>query len=112
MMENKEKNVNMTNVESIDIKNYPITTNAFTWSKCGIFLYCLLHILAFIIPSVFILTYFDAVMSGYFLNWVIVRIFIDCLAWWGLYILSSLLFGKLFLVILKLIHRPKEGLFK
>jgi hypothetical protein len=32
--------------------------------------------------------------------------------WWGTYILGALAFGKLFLIILKLIHVPKEGLFK
>ena len=112
MTENRGKNENVKGIESIDLKNYPITTNAFTWSKCAIFLYCLLHILSFMIPSVFILTYFDAVMSGYFYNWFIVRIFVDVLAWWGMYILITLLLGKLFLIIIKLIHQPKEGLFK
>ena len=102
----------MENNEKLDLKNYPITTNAFTWSKCAIILYCSLHILSFMIPSVFIMTYFDVVMSGYFYNWVIFRIFVDVLAWWGMYILISALFGKLFLIVLKLIHRPKEGLFK
>jgi acetyltransferase-like isoleucine patch superfamily enzyme len=34
------------------------------------------------------------------------------LAWWGSYLLISLLLGKLILIILKLIHKPVEGLFR
>ncbi len=109
-MENKDK---MKNIEDFDITKYPITTNAFTWTPMAIFLYCLLHILSFMIPSLLILTFYTIAMSGNFSNWWrILFIIIDIMAWWGIYILCSLLFGKLFLSILKLIHKPREGLFK
>lgn len=115
MMENniKIKNDKNKDIESIDLTKYPITANAFTWSKMGIFLYCLLHILSFMMPSVLILTFYSFAMSGSFNNWWrILIIFVDIMVWWGLYILFSLFFGKLVLLILKLLHKPKEGLFK
>ncbi|MFX0187942.1 MAG: acyltransferase [Candidatus Hodarchaeota archaeon] len=112
-MENEGKNVNIEDFESIDIEQYPITTNAFTWTPTAIFLYSLLHILSFMMPSVLILTFYTSAMDGTFSNWWrILIIIVDVMAWWGIYILSSLLFGKLFLLILQLIHKPREGLFR
>lgn len=112
-MENDEKSNNSEDIEDFDITKYPITTNAFTWTPMAIFLYCLLHILSFMIPSVLILTFYASAMKGSFSNWWrILIIIVDVMAWWGIYILCSLLFGKLFLSILKLIHKPREGLFK
>ncbi|HEY0087336.1 MAG TPA: hypothetical protein VGB37_00740 [Candidatus Lokiarchaeia archaeon] len=101
------------NLNTIDLLKYPITTNAFTWTPMGIFLYILLNILSFLLPSVFILTFFDNVIMGDFSNsWIVIRLMIDVFAWWGMYILSSVLLGKLVLIILTLIHKSKEGLFK
>jgi carbonic anhydrase/acetyltransferase-like protein (isoleucine patch superfamily) len=37
---------------------------------------------------------------------------IDVMSWWGSYILITLAVGKLLLVLLKIVHEPKEGLFK
>jgi len=110
---NNSLNSKIENLHTIDLKKYPITTNAFTWTPMGIFLYILLNILSFLLPSVFILTFFDNVMMGDFSNsWLVIRLIIDIFAWWGMYILISLILGKLVLVILALIHKPKEGLFK
>jgi len=39
-------------------------------------------------------------------------LFSDIFSWWGLYLLTSLIFGKIFLILLRLIHKPKEGVFK
>ncbi|MFX1394393.1 MAG: acyltransferase [Promethearchaeota archaeon] len=111
-MENKDKNIHIEDFESLNLTKYPITTNAFTWTPTAIFLYCLLHILSFMMPSVLILTFYTSAMNATFTNWWrILIIIVDVMAWWGIYILSSLLFGKFFLSILKLIHKPREGLF-
>ena len=96
----------------IDLTKIPITTNAFKWTPIATSLYLLLHALSIMMPTVMILTFFSSAMDSNFFHWRILLIFIDVLAWWGSYILISLLLGKLFLVILKLIHKPKEGLFK
>lgn len=59
-----------------------------------------------------ILTFFDFAMDSNFFHWRILLIFIDVLAWWGSYLLVSLLLGKLILILLKLLHKPYEGIFK
>ncbi len=59
-----------------------------------------------------ILTFHSYAMDSNFLNWRIVFIFIDIFSWWGGYVLMSLIFGKLFLILIEIIHKPKEGLFK
>ncbi|MBD3254370.1 MAG: hypothetical protein GF383_04715 [Candidatus Lokiarchaeota archaeon] len=111
-MNEKNQNDILDELNTCDLSNYPITTNAFSWTPIAIILYSLLHILSLLLPLVFILTFFDFVMMRNLYNWIFIRLFIDVLAWWGMYILSSLLFGKLFLIILKLLHKPKEGIFR
>jgi len=96
----------------IDIKKIPITTNGFKWTFTSSLLYLSLHLLSIVMPSVMILTFFSFAMDSNLFHWRIVLFFIDILAWWGSYILISLLLGKLSLIVLKLIHKPKEGLFK
>ncbi|MFW9880086.1 MAG: acyltransferase [Candidatus Thorarchaeota archaeon] len=111
MMENnKSKTNNDDNLES-NIKNIPITTNGFKWTFTSNLLNIVLHIFSILMPSVMILTFFSFAMASNFFHLRILLIFIDIMAWWGSYLLISLLLGKLFLVILKLIHKPKEGLF-
>jgi carbonic anhydrase/acetyltransferase-like protein (isoleucine patch superfamily) len=102
------------NIESIDITKFPITTNAFTWTPLSMLLYLMLHILSFFIPFAMILTFYNGALDSDMLNnwWRMVFIFIDIMVWWGLYLLASLFFSKLFLIILELIHKPREGLFK
>ncbi|MHA1150205.1 MAG: hypothetical protein ACTSR8_18390 [Promethearchaeota archaeon] len=99
-------------LKSLDITKYPITTNAFTWTPIGILIYIFLNIISLIYPLVMIMTFQQAAMRGSLLHWRVIFVFIDIMAWWGLYILCSLFFGKLMLVILELTHTPKEGLFK
>ncbi len=111
-MKNKDSNINAENLESVDIKKIPITTNAFTWSYPSILLYLFLHIITILIPTTMILSFFSFAMDSNFFHWRILLIFIDVLAWWGTYLLTSLALGKLGLIILKLIHKPKEGLFR
>ncbi|TFG09030.1 MAG: hypothetical protein EU539_00530 [Promethearchaeota archaeon] len=112
MIENNKENQESS--ETFNISKYPITTNAFSWSKASIILYLSLHVLSLLIPSVLILTFYKSALNEDIIDnwWRILLIFIDIMAWWGLYLLTSLLFSKLFLIILELIHRPKEGLFK
>jgi acetyltransferase-like isoleucine patch superfamily enzyme len=100
--------------ESIDLKKIPITTNVFSWSPFSIFLYLLLHILSFLIPSLMILTFYTSALRSNVVSnwWRLIFIILDVMAWWGLYLLFSLLLGKLFLIILELIHKPKQGLFR
>ncbi len=104
--------MNTENLELIDIRKIPITTNAFTWSCSSILLYLFLHIISILIPTTMILSFFSFAMDSNFFHWRILLIFIDVLAWWGAYLLTSLFLGKLCLITLKLIHKPKEGLFK
>lgn len=100
------------NLNSIDITKYPITTNAFTWSLTASFLSIILHILSLLMPTVMILTFFSFAMDSFYFHWRVFIIFIDLFAWWGLYILISLLLGKMTLIILNMLHKPKEGLFR
>ena len=99
-------------LKSIDITKYPITTNAFSWSPMGIFIYILLNLLSILYPFVMIMTFQQFAMRGQLIHWRLIFLFIDIFAWWGSYILCSLLFGRVFLTILELIHKPREGLFK
>ncbi|MFX1501745.1 MAG: acyltransferase, partial [Promethearchaeota archaeon] len=96
----------------IDITKIPITTNGFRWSLTSNLLYLILHILSLIMPTVMVMTFFNDAMDSNFFHWRILLIFIDVLAWWGSYLLISLLLGKLFLILLKLIHKPCEGIFR
>ncbi|MFX1259921.1 MAG: hypothetical protein ACFFAN_18885, partial [Promethearchaeota archaeon] len=98
-MKIKEKINKAENFESIDIKKYPITTNAFTWPRMAIFLYIFLHIFSLMIPSILILTFFSYAMMGNFLHWRILIIMVDIMAWWGLYLIISLFLGKLILIL-------------
>jgi len=100
------------NLESIDITKYPITTNIFNWNTRASLLYISLNILSFMMPAVMILSYHNYVMKGDFLHWRIYLIMIDIMAYWGTYLMCTLMFCKFYLVILHLMHKPKEGLFK
>lgn len=103
----------LEHIESIDITKYPITTNAYSWTPMAIIMNLFLHVFSLMLPSVMILTFYSTAMrSSFAFWWRIILVFIDIMAWWGLYILLSLFIGKLFLIILELIHKPKEGLFK
>jgi hypothetical protein len=97
---------------NLSIIDLPITTSTFTWVPIGSLLYIILHIISLMMPLVMIMTFFDIAMDGQILHWRLALIWVDVLAWWGSYILSTLFFGKIFLIILKLFHVPKEGLFK
>ena len=108
---NEDQTYNNKN-KSIDITKIPITTNGFKWSFTSTLLYLLLHVLSIIMPTVMVLTFFRSAMDSNLFHWRILLIFIDVLAWWGSYLLISLLLGKLFLILLKLLHKPKEGIFK
>lgn len=108
---NEDQTYNNEN-KSIDITKIPITTNGFKWSLTSTLLYLLLHVLSIIMPTVMVLTFFRSAMDSNLFHWRIILIFIDIMAWWGSYLLISLLLGKLFLILLKLLHKPKEGIFK
>ncbi|MFX1339562.1 MAG: hypothetical protein ACFFDK_13200 [Promethearchaeota archaeon] len=113
-MTNEKNKTEISKEVVLDITKYPITTNVFSWSSASIFIYLLLHVLSFLIPSLMILTFYSgALNSDLIINWWrILFIFLDIMVWWWIYLLSSLLLGKLFLIILGLIHKPREGLFK
>jgi len=115
MMENEDKQTESKNeipIESIDIIKYPITTNTFHWTFSVNILYILLNILSFMPSASMIISFYVVALQSELIHWRIIFIFVDILAWWGLYILVALLLGKLFLIILCLIHEPREGLFK
>ncbi|MFX1390288.1 MAG: acyltransferase [Promethearchaeota archaeon] len=102
---------NKNEIQNTNLKNIPITNNGFKWTLTSNLLFILLHILSVLMPSVMILTFFSFAMDSNLFHWRILLIFIDIMAWWGSYLLISLLLGKLILIILKLLHTPKEGLF-
>lgn len=102
----------MNDLSSTDLSNYPITTSAVIYPKIAILLQIILQIASLLIPSVFILTFFESAMNSQLIHWRVLFLFIDILVWWGIYLLSSLLMGKLILIILKLLHQPKEGIFR
>jgi acetyltransferase-like isoleucine patch superfamily enzyme len=95
-----------------NIQRIPITTNGFVWTFASNMLYIFLHVFSFIMPAAMVLTFFSFAMDSNFFHWRILLFFIDIVAWWGSYLLFSLLLGKLLLIILKLIHKPREGLFR
>ncbi len=114
MTENKPKDESIDHIEDlplIDLKKYPITTNSFSWTTGASVLYLLLHILSLMTPFAMIITFYVSALRSYLYHWRVYFVFVDILAWWGLYILMTLFIGKLFLSILKLLHKPKEGLF-
>jgi len=110
MMENDEPIE--SKLETLDLTQFPITTSTFTWFPMGSVIYIILNILSLMMPSVMILTFFETAMNSSFFHWRVYTIFVDIFLWWGSYILCTLFLGKLILIILKLIHVPKEGLFK
>jgi hypothetical protein len=111
-MESEKSTLKIEDINSFDITKIPITTNVFAWNYMGVILFLILHILSFMMPSVMILTFYGFAMDSNFFHWRILVIGVDILVWWGSYLLISLFFGKLILIILKLLHRPREGLFK
>lgn len=114
-MDNNNNNSDKENdleLESINVSNYPITTNIFHWSFSSSVLYLLLYMLSFIPSGAMIISFYEGALQSNLFHWRIYFVFIDVLVWWGLYILISLFLGKLFLIVLCLIHEPKEGIFK
>ncbi|KKN01369.1 hypothetical protein LCGC14_1128460 [marine sediment metagenome] len=99
-------------ITNLDITKIPITTNGFKWSLSSTIIFLLLHVFSLIMPTVMIISFYRFAMDSNLFHWRIFLIFIDILAWWGSYIFISLVLGKLLLIILNLIHNPKEGLFK
>jgi hypothetical protein len=103
---------NIEDLNDVDLSQYPITTSAIFYPKLSVILQILLHSLSFLMPLAFILTFFESAMASNYFHWRILLFFIDIMAYWGLYLVSSLLFGKLSLIILRLLHEPKQGVFE
>ena len=112
IVENNKIEVKKEYIESVDLTKIPITTNVYNWTLLGIIIYMMLHIFSLMIPTVMILTFFKFAMNSRYFHWRVCYIFIDILAWWGTYLIISLFLGKLLLILLKLVHKPKEGLFQ
>ncbi|TFF96020.1 MAG: hypothetical protein EU547_06870 [Promethearchaeota archaeon] len=98
-------------LEDVDLSQYPITTGAVVYPKLAILLQIILHCFSLLLPSVFILTFFESAMNSTFFHWRVLILFFDIFSWWGLYLLTNLIFGKILLILLRLFHQPKEGLF-
>jgi hypothetical protein len=105
-------NREVENLEDVDLSQYPVTTGAIVYPKLAIALQILLHSIALLLPSVFILTFYESAMNSFFFSWRILLLFLDIFSWWGLYLLTSLVFGKLLLILLSLLQKPREGIFK
>ena len=111
-MKNDDYAEEKIDLESIDLMKIPITTNTFKWSFSASVIYIILNILSLLMPTVMILNFYSAALNYIFFNWRFLLIIFDVFAWWGLYLLITLTLGKTFLIILELIHEPKEGLFE
>jgi len=111
-MDKSKENPKIEDLKNADISQYPITTSAIVYPKLAIFIQLLLHSISLLMSVGLILTFFQSAMGSQFFHWRIFLLFIDIMAWWGLYLLSSLIFGKLTLILLKLLHKPKQGVFK
>jgi acetyltransferase-like isoleucine patch superfamily enzyme len=109
---NSEDLEEIEDLNNVDISQYPITTSAIIYPKMGVILQIILHSLSFLMPCAFILTFFQSAMGSNYFHWRILLFFIDIMAYWGLYLISSLLFGKLTLIVLKLFHEPRQGIFE
>lgn len=110
---NKEKISDLSEkYPHINISSLPITTGAIIYPKLATIILFFLHSISLLIPSTMILTFFSISLKYDIFHWRILLLFIDVLSWWGLYLILSLLIGKLFLIVLTLLHKPKEGLFK
>ncbi len=112
-MENQNKNEKQVeDLRKVNLDQFPVTTGAIVFPKLAILLEIILHSLSLLLPSVFILTFYSFALDSYFLNLRVLLLFLDVISWWGLYLLSSLVFGKLFLILISLIYKPKEGIFE
>lgn len=107
-----KKNIEIEDIEDTEIKNLPVSTGTIKFTPMANFLYIILHIFSMMMPLVMILTFFEFTLLSNFIHWRIYFIMIDVMSWWGSYILITLAVGKLLLVLLKIVHEPKEGLFK
>ncbi len=112
MENNQKKELIENSLENIDISSIPITTGTIIFPKLANIIIILLHILSLMIPLTMILTFFNFSLKNDIFHWRVSIIFCDVLSWWSLYLLFSLTFGKLLLILLSLIHVPKEGLFE
>ncbi|TFF94185.1 MAG: hypothetical protein EU543_01895 [Promethearchaeota archaeon] len=110
-MNELDDDLTIKDLNEVDISQYPITTSAIVYPKLAIILQIMLHIFSLLMPSVLILTFFQSAMLSNFLHWRILLFFIDIMAYWGVYLLTSLIFGKVFLIILKLLRTPTQGIF-
>jgi len=64
-------------------------------------------------PTIYLFfTFYSNVLRSTVFNLMIVRLPIDILAWYFCFLLINLGVGKLLLILLDLIHKPKEGIFK
>lgn len=111
-MEGSEIDENYENIDSTDIQNLPIATGTLKFTPMASLLYVILHISSLLMPLVMILTFFNVALNSNFLHWRIYFIMIDVMSWWGTYLLGNLSVGKLILILLKIIHKPREGLFR
>ncbi|MFW9941718.1 MAG: hypothetical protein ACFFFT_11815 [Candidatus Thorarchaeota archaeon] len=71
------------------------------------------YIPIFWISGMLIITIFYTFIS-YVKNWLLIAFFMPAMLiiLWFLFIMSCFFFSKLFLILINLIHKPKEGLFK
>ena len=111
-MKNDDNKGEKIDLNSIDLTKIPITTNTFKWSFSASCIFIILNILSLLMPTVMILNFYSAALNYVFIHWRFLLVIFDIFAWWGLYLLITLTLGKSFLIILELIHEPKEGLFE
>lgn len=105
-----KENINLNNLDEEDLRIDFTTSSAI--SRVNI------KFLAVYIPIFWLSGMLDTVIfytfTHYVQNWVLMAFFLPAILIfiWFIFILGCFFFSKLFLILIKLIHRPKEGIFK
>jgi acetyltransferase-like isoleucine patch superfamily enzyme len=94
-----------------DLNEVPITTRPPIAKRFSIIYIFLIFISLF--PTLYLLfTFYGNVLKNTVLNIIIIRLPIDILVWHLCFLITALGVGKFLLIILELIHKPREGIFK
>ena len=108
-LELRKENTNFENIDDEDIRIDFTTSSAI--SRVNI------NFLAVYIPIFWLSGMLDTVIfytfTSYVQNWVLMAFFLPAILiiMWFIFIVGCFLFSKLFLILINLIHKPKEGIF-
>ncbi|MFX1346219.1 MAG: hypothetical protein ACFFAI_13995 [Promethearchaeota archaeon] len=106
----QEEPIDLNNLTEQDLKIDFTSSSAI--SRVNI-KFLVFYIPIFWLSGLLIITIFYAFIS-YVKDWILIAFFMPAMLiiLWFIFIMSCFLFSKLFLILINLIHKPKEGLFK